>query len=306
MDSRLTALDEAVAPRMAGLGFRRRGRVYSPDLGEDWAGAIRLSVSKAADGSQRVARLVSVVHLPSSRWWEEHFGHPVGSTFVLHAADDGVGHLDRFGGQTVLRDDEDAVRFAGALADAARDVILPWMGRSASTEWLLDPAARLVGGGYGTRVEQAVAAGTCGRPDLAERFLDETLEAVDDAYPEFAEGVRRTVQMVATSFGLSIRSPEAPPGGPGRRATDIPVNTPPAGIRLALHHYGEDDLAERARRLTPDEHARICAVTGHKVFDDGVLLLARAVALAAVEVLEGTARPLARSRRRPLDSRPPD
>lgn len=299
-------MDEAVAPRMAGLGFRRRGRVYSPDLGEEWAGAIRLSVSKAADGSLRVARLVSVVHLPSSRWFEEHLGHPAGSTFVLHAADDGVGRLDRFGGQTVLLDDEDAVRFAGALADAARDVILPWMQRSASTDSLLDPAARPMGGGYGERVEQAVAAGTCGRPDLAVRYLDETIAAVDDAYPEVAERIRRTVQMVAASFGLSIRIPEAPSGGPGHQATDIPVNTQPAGIRLALHHYGEDDLAERARRLTADEHARICGVAGHKVFDDGVLLLDKAVALAAVEVLEGAGRPLARRRRRPLDSRPPD
>jgi hypothetical protein len=78
-------------------------------------------------------------------------------------------------------------------------------------------------------------------------------------------------------------------------------------LQLALHAYGEDDLLERVRigitRAQVEQIGRRSAeleLTGDPARSDGSGFPAdKALATAAVEVLEGAARPLARRRRRP-------
>jgi hypothetical protein len=76
-----------------------------------------------------------------------------------------------------------------------------------------------------------------------------------------------------------------------------------------LWRYGEDDLARRAFDLTDHELERMGEIAGtHSTASDVAsgagMLFSKAIALAAVEVMEGMARPLGRTRRRPLNGSP--
>jgi hypothetical protein len=78
-----------------------------------------------------------------------------------------------------------------------------------------------------------------------------------------------------------------------------------------LWAYGEDDLAVRALELSDLELGRVGATAGTLLLDDehvtpsgASMLLAKACALAAVEVIEGTRRPLTRQRRRSVPEPP--
>lgn len=79
-------------------------------------------------------------------------------------------------------------------------------------------------------------------------------------------------------------------------------------IANELWRYGEDGLAPRAFELTDQQlewmgdRAGEHAVSGPP--DEPGMLIDKAVALAAVEALEGDARPLARERRRPEKDSP--
>ena len=88
---------------------------------------------------------------------------------------------------------------------------------------------------------------------------------------------------------------------------------PPGDERRAiaddLWTYGEDKLARRAFNLSDQELERMGDIAGeYMLMSDTAsgagMLFAKAVALAAVEVLEGRPRPLARMRRRPLKKSP--
>lgn len=69
-----------------------------------------------------------------------------------------------------------------------------------------------------------------------------------------------------------------------------------------LRSYGEDDLAERSLMTTDEELNRIGILGGHYAFSDeamehgGSMGNARALSLAALDVLEGTDRDLHRTR----------
>lgn len=71
-----------------------------------------------------------------------------------------------------------------------------------------------------------------------------------------------------------------------------------------LREYGEDDLAERALSLSDDELARIGTLGGYYAFSEDAMALggsmggARALSLAAIDVLENTGRDLRCSRTR--------
>lgn len=76
-----------------------------------------------------------------------------------------------------------------------------------------------------------------------------------------------------------------------------------------LWTYGEDSLAARAESLSDQEIERLQEIADTyamtPVTPPGAgMLIARACALAAVEVMEGRPRPLARRRRRPLQQSP--
>ena len=70
-------------------------------------------------------------------------------------------------------------------------------------------------------------------------------------------------------------------------------------LASSLYAYGEGPLAERIPTISPEEMDHICDRV-IQIAADG-RLFASAEAAAAVEVLEGAARPLARSRRRLAD-----
>jgi hypothetical protein len=72
--------------------------------------------------------------------------------------------------------------------------------------------------------------------------------------------------------------------------------TPPENMIEDLKDYGEDDVAAKISGLSEPDLARI----GEIAFEHALtgMLLAKAVALAAVEVVEGGPRELKRKRRR--------
>jgi hypothetical protein len=81
------------------------------------------------------------------------------------------------------------------------------------------------------------------------------------------------------------------------------------GIANDLWRYGEDDLARHAFNLTDHDLERMGEIAGqHSTTSDvpsgAGMVFSKAIALAAVEVIEGKARPLARTRRRPLNQSP--
>jgi hypothetical protein len=76
-----------------------------------------------------------------------------------------------------------------------------------------------------------------------------------------------------------------------------------------LWTYGEDLLAKRALRASDEDLARIRPIASKHAYTSDTpsgagMLFAKAYALAAVEVFEGEARPLARTRRRAFKQSP--
>lgn len=287
---------------MAELGFRRRGRVFRLDLGAEWDGRVRLIVTRSPDSALLLREEIAVLYLPWAEWWEAHFSYRPDITLQLR--DESI-VVNRSWRGSELYTDEQAEQYSNEFVAMVRDVAQPWLRQAATIDALTDRGSWPFHGGHGKGLEQAAAAAIAGEREVAIRLLLETIDAIDDQFPEFADRVRSNVSMVADSFGLEVEVTPADPDRPARVQGTIPIHTAPATIRLALYHYGEDELAERARHLTSEEVDLIATAAGRWAFDQGVLLLARAVALAAVEVLEGEPRDLALSRRRPLDSRPP-
>lgn len=89
------------------------------------------------------------------------------------------------------------------------------------------------------------------------------------------------------------------------------VHMPVTMIAASLWDCGEDELAERALAMDPDDHAaiqRIAAVYEDRNYPlpvEGQRITHRHVAaLAAIAYFEGSLRPLARTRRRPEKQRP--
>ena len=92
------------------------------------------------------------------------------------------------------------------------------------------------------------------------------------------------------------------------------ITIPPVSIARELWRLGEADLASRALKLSAEEALDIGRRAGalyqsgeaREIWPDGPSGVYSAVALAAVEYLEGSARPCARSRRLPEKSLPPE
>jgi hypothetical protein len=79
----------------------------------------------------------------------------------------------------------------------------------------------------------------------------------------------------------------------------------PALIAIDLRTYGEEDVADRITALSDEQLQRIYARTDHYLYSEKYAmpsgaspLIAWAVAMAAVEVIEGTERPLRWKRRK--------
>lgn len=75
-------------------------------------------------------------------------------------------------------------------------------------------------------------------------------------------------------------------------------------IAADLWAYGEDELAERAASLSDAQLNRLGELASDWSGASGARLLSTATALAAIEVMEGKPRPLARQRRRPFARNP--
>lgn len=89
------------------------------------------------------------------------------------------------------------------------------------------------------------------------------------------------------------------------------VHTSPTMIASCLWDCGEDDLAERALTMTPEEHAAIQRIeamyedSNYPLPVEGQRISHRHVtALAAIAYFEGRLRPLAQTRSRPTKQRP--
>jgi hypothetical protein len=74
------------------------------------------------------------------------------------------------------------------------------------------------------------------------------------------------------------------------------VNAPRENLVAALQSYGEDDAAGKIADLPDADHQRIAEIAF--VHACTGMLLAKALSLAAVEVIEGRPRPLRRNRRK--------
>jgi hypothetical protein len=77
-------------------------------------------------------------------------------------------------------------------------------------------------------------------------------------------------------------------------------------LALDLRRYGEHDLADRVLAVRPHDLLRIAARADHYIFSKQHALrsganmpIAKALALATIDVLEGTPRKLRRKRRAP-------
>jgi hypothetical protein len=84
----------------------------------------------------------------------------------------------------------------------------------------------------------------------------------------------------------------------------IELGYDPDDLAWHLRCYGEDELTEKVPKLTDDQLRRIGHVGGGFAMRSDTpsgagMMLAKALALAAVKVIEGRERPLARARRRP-------
>ena len=79
----------------------------------------------------------------------------------------------------------------------------------------------------------------------------------------------------------------------------VPVSTRRELLQADLRTYGEDELAARILTVSDADLKKIGEVADSYLYAPGKPpLLAKVVALAAVEVLEGASRPLKRNRRR--------
>jgi hypothetical protein len=78
----------------------------------------------------------------------------------------------------------------------------------------------------------------------------------------------------------------------------VPVRTDRASLAVDLRSYGEDELAARVDGMSDEDLVRVFERADHYLALDESGLIAKGLALAAVEVLEGAARPLRRKRRR--------
>jgi len=77
------------------------------------------------------------------------------------------------------------------------------------------------------------------------------------------------------------------------------INTTRELLAVDLRSYGEDELADKVPQLTDAEMARIGELAFTKsCAPDGASLLSKALALAAVEILEGHSRDLRWKRRK--------
>lgn len=92
----------------------------------------------------------------------------------------------------------------------------------------------------------------------------------------------------------------------------MPVWSRPDLLAIDLRSYGEDDAAERVLHSSVDELQRIYDRADHYLYGDkyakssgGSPLIAWALAMAAIEVMEGAGRPL-RWKRRKLKGIYPD
>jgi hypothetical protein len=86
----------------------------------------------------------------------------------------------------------------------------------------------------------------------------------------------------------------------------MPAEDERRAIADDLWRYGEDDHAQHAFNLTDHELERMGEIAGeHSVISDvpsgAGMLFSKAI---AVEVIDGSSRPLARTRRRPLNQSP--
>jgi hypothetical protein len=82
------------------------------------------------------------------------------------------------------------------------------------------------------------------------------------------------------------------------------LNAPVESMSRDLHEYGEDETANWILTCSDDELVRVCSVAEWLLYfgpsrpSGGSMMIARACALAAVYVREGTPRDLARARRK--------
>jgi hypothetical protein len=70
-----------------------------------------------------------------------------------------------------------------------------------------------------------------------------------------------------------------------------------------LSSFGEDSLSPAALQLSDEDMVRLWLLAGDLLLKERARSSGEAIALAAVEVIEGNQRPLARKRRRPQANR---
>lgn len=78
----------------------------------------------------------------------------------------------------------------------------------------------------------------------------------------------------------------------------MPVSVKRELLEANLRTYGEDELAARISTLSEAEMQRIAEVADRHLYTPERPIIDKAVAMAAVEVLEGVSRALKRTRRR--------
>ncbi len=210
--------------------------------------------------------------------------------------------------------------------EAIGSIGIPWMARLTRNNELaieIFRADHLPGraADFDIGIEAALLELRFGHPDRARARLDrhvaameERRDAIGDGFRAFAADLHRELDeqrprgeqepsihvrpvVQAPELGIELPAPYVPYSGPR-----VILSTTREGLVRELLSYDEDAVAAAVRGLGMKQLEEIWILAAHYAFRPpeagGLMLSAKALALAAVEVVEGTGRPLRRSRRR--------
>jgi hypothetical protein len=312
---------------MEDLGFRKRsGRIFTIPVSDGMMGWVGLatSVGGRPKGQRGVSPTVGLRHHEVERIVAELLGekfapdqptvsHPLG--YLMPERSNIQWEFGRADDQSEARSMVGAIRAYG----------LPFIWDHADLDRLCALIDTGIGFEHQLQFSRPVANWLAGRQARAIELVDATLidqgSRTDPAavqFRDFAVVLRERIGAVGSRLpAIAAERPSGPqrlavssageslwlePAGEPGAEPGMTVVTSPSSLAEDLRAYGEDEVAERVRRFTPVELARVSRLaSGYALRTVGKnergMLLAMALAMAAVEVAEGSPRPLKRNRR---------
>ena len=286
---------ELIGQKLAQLGMRRRTEgVYTCDLGMEALGLLGLNRAVGrGQGWFEINPVIGAHHERLERLWDEIMGtkHGISATISMP-----IGYLmpeNRYKAWTFAFEADDEAVVEDMVA-AIRRYGIPFMRINGTLPGIISNLPK-----YGIRVYNAyrlpLAHFLLGDKDAATQLIHSELDSPHNPDDLAAQDYRRFAADLLSRLGSPMESPAIHKTGAEKAAPQPTANDQGkhrSVISLTREHlavnlrtYGEDDLASRALTLTDEQMRRI----GEIAFDHALtgMLLAKAVTLAAIEVLEG-------------------